>query len=173
MRKVRTFLWCVLSMLVVLAGCTPEYNWRETTVADDRATIAFPSKVQTDQRSISLDGVDLKFTLSAASIGQTVFAVGFVKLPAELPVASVEKLTKGLIDSLMSRALRPSEPELMARALKGDTFELETSVAQQPSWLMGKVLVHQGMLLQVVVSGPKKELSSENAKEFMRSLVLK
>lgn len=173
MRKLWAFIWCVLFMPVVLTGCTPEYNWRETTVADDRASIAFPSKVQTDQRLITLDGIDLRFTLSAASIGQTVFAVGFVKLPSELPVASVEKLTKGLIDSLMSRAVRPPEPDLMGKALKGDTFELETSVAQQPSWLMGKVLVHQGMLLQVVVSGPKKELSSENAKEFMRSLVLK
>lgn len=165
-------LWTVAT-LIGLAGCTPEYNWRETSVAEDRAVIAFPSKVRTEQRPLSLDGNDLKFSLAASNVGQSVFSVGFIRLPADFPSVATEKLTKGLIESLMSRSNRPPDADLIAKAMKGEVFELDTTVGQQPSWLMARVLVHQGMLLQVVVSGPKKGLTTENAREFMRSLVLK
>lgn len=172
-RKGRLYFWWLLALLAAMAGCTPEYNWRELTVAEDRAVIAFPSRVQTEQRPLVLDGRELKFSLTAASVRTSVFAVGYAALPADLPSGASDKLTKAVVESLFGRAASPASPELMARALKGDVFELETSVAQQPSWMMARVLVHQGMLLQVVVSGPKKELSKETAQEFMRSLVLK
>ena len=169
----RLYFWWLLALLVSLAGCTPEYNWRELTVAEDRAVIAFPSRVQTEQRPLVLDGRELKFSLTASSVGTSVFAVGYAALPADLPAGASQQLTKAVIESLTGRAVSPAPPELIDRALKGEVFELQTSVAQQPSWLMARVLVHQGMLLQVVVSGPKKELSKETAQEFMRSLVLK
>jgi hypothetical protein len=60
-----------------------------------------------------------------------------------------------------------------AQASSDGTIALETQVNGKPSRLMGRVLVHRGMLIQVVVSGPTQSLSSENASDFMRSLVLR
>lgn len=160
-------------MLVGLAGCTPEYNWREITVAQERVQIAFPSRIQTERRPWAFEGRELNFVLTASRVGTAVFSVGYAALPADLPVAAADQLTQAVIASLTGRAIRPAPPELIAKARKGEAFELDTAVAQQSSWLMARVLVHQGMLLQVVVSGPKKELSKETAQEFMRSLVLK
>jgi hypothetical protein len=54
-----------------------------------------------------------------------------------------------------------------------EIFTLETVVANKPSLMMARVVVHRGMLIQVVVSGPKQSLSNENALEFVRSLRLK
>ena len=59
MSKVKYLL--VLCSLLWLAGCTPEYNWRELTVADDRAVVMFPSRVQTEQRKLRVEGIDLVF----------------------------------------------------------------------------------------------------------------
>jgi len=57
--------------------------------------------------------------------------------------------------------------------LEGKIFSLETVVAGKPSLMMARVVIHRGMLIQVVASGPKQSLSNENAFEFVRSLTLR
>ncbi len=155
--------------LLWLAGCTPEYNWRELTVADDRAIVMFPSRVKTEQRTIRVDGMDLVFSLTSAAVDQSVFSVGYAPLSSALDTAQTERLVQAFATALAARVGQP----LMPQALNGDVFELESVVAGQASRLLGRVLIHRGMLIQVVVSGPKKSLSKENATEFMRSLALR
>ncbi len=155
--------------LLWLAGCTPEYNWRELTVADDRAIVMFPSRVKTEQRTIRVDGMDLVFSLTSAAVDQSVFSVGYAPLSSALDTAQTERLVQAFTTALAARVGQP----LMPQALNGDLFELESVVAGQASRLLGRVLIHRGMLIQVVVSGPKKSLSKENATEFMRSLALR
>jgi len=158
-----------LFCLLWLAGCTPEYNWRELTVADDRAVVMFPSRVQTEQRTIRVDGVELVFSLTSAAVEQSVFSVGYAALSSTLDSAQTERLVHAFATALAARVGQPLAPQ----ALNGAVFELEAVVAGQASRLMGRVLIHRGMLIQIVVSGPKKSLSHENATEFMRSLVLR
>lgn len=167
MSKVKFLL--VLFCLLWLVGCTPEYNWRELTVADDRALVMFPSRVQTEQRTLRVDGIDLVFSLTSAAVDQSVFSVGYAPLNAKLDSAQTERLIQSFATALAARVGQPLAPQ----ALNGDVFELEAVVAGQASRLMGRVLIHRGMLIQVVVSGPKKALSKETATEFMRSLVLR
>lgn len=169
----RFALWVFCVLLFGLAGCTPEYNWREQRVAEDRAVIAFPARVQTEKRALSVNGVQLDFSLSAANVGESVFAVGYAPLAADVPAEVQAMLVKSLVESLLARAEPTQRSLLEAAALQGEVFEFETLVAKQSSLMMARVFVHRGMLIQVVVSGPKKALSNENAKEFMRSLVLK
>jgi hypothetical protein len=159
-------LW--LSVLV-LAGCTPEYNWRERSVADDRGVIMFPSRIQTEQRQIDLEGSPTTFSLTSSAVGQAVFSVGFIALPESLSKEKSQALVKTVVSALAVRAGKQA-PE---SALEGEIFTLETVVANKPSLMMARVVVHRGMLIQVVVSGPKQSLSNENALEFVRSLRLK
>ena len=159
----------VLFCLIWLVGCTPEYNWRELIVADDRAIVMFPSRVKTEQRTIRVDGTDLVFSLTSAAVDQSVFSVGYAPLSSALDSAQTERLVRAFAAALAARVGQPLAPQ----ALNGEVFELESVVAGQASRLMGRVLTHRGMLIQVVVSGPKKSLSKENAVEFMRSLVLR
>jgi hypothetical protein len=167
MRQVK-FLLVVFGLLWLL-GCTPEYNWRELTVADDRAVVTFPSRVQTEQRTLRVDGIDLVFSLTSAAVGQSVFSVGYAPLSAQLDAAQTERLVRAFATALAARVGQPLAPQ----ALSGEVFELESMVAGQAARLLGRVLVHRGVLLQVVVSGPQKSLSKETATEFMRSLVLR
>ena len=161
-----SFLWLSVS---VLAGCTPEYNWRERSVADDRGVIMFPSRIQTEQRQIDIEGSPTSFSLTSSAVGQAVFSVGFIALPESLGQEKSQALVKTVVSALAARAGKQA-PE---SALEGEIFTLETIVANNPSLMMARVVVHRGMLIQVVVSGPKQSLSNENALEFVRSLRLK
>ena len=109
------------------------------------------------------------FSLTSAAVDQSVFSVGYAPLSPELDSAQTERLVRAFAVALAARVGQPLAPQ----AVNGEVFELESVVAGQASRLMGRVLTHRGMLIQVVVSGPKKSLSKENAVEFMRSLVLR
>jgi hypothetical protein len=98
-----------------------------------------------------------------------VFSVGYAPLNSVLDSAQTERLVLAFATALAARVGQPFAPQ----ALNGDVFEFESVVGGQPSRLLGRVLIHRGMLIQVVVSGPKKSLSKETATEFMRSLALR
>jgi hypothetical protein len=163
------YFWLSGIVFALLLGCTPEFNWRELSVADDRVVLAFPAKVQTEQRQLQIDDLKLVFSLSAANVGPAVFAVGYAPLPQGLGATQEMSLKRALLGSLFG----PSGKEITQAALEGKAFELETVVAKQPSVLVARVFVHRGMLIQVVASGPEKSLPREQAQEFIRSLVLK
>lgn len=163
------YFWLSGIVFALLLGCTPEFNWRELSVADDHVVLAFPAKVQTEQRQLQIDDYKLVFSLSAANVGPAVFAVGYAPLPQDLGATQEMSLKRALLGSLFGT----SGKEITQAALEGKMFELETVVAKQPSVLVARVFVHRGMLIQVVSSGPEKSLPREQAQEFIRSLVLK
>lgn len=138
-------------------------------VADNRAVIMFPSRIQTEQRPIDVEGSPTTFSLTSSAVGQAVFSVGYIALPASFGQEKSQALVKTVVAALAARAGKHAPDS----ALEGEIFTLETIVANQPSFMMARVVVHRGMLIQVVVSGPKQSLSNENALEFVRSLRLK
>jgi hypothetical protein len=138
-------------------------------VAQDRGVIMFPSRTKTEQRQIDVEGVAAIFALTSAAVGEAVFSVGYVPLPESLSPEKSAALVKTIVAALAARAGKQA-PE---SALQGEIFTLDTVVANKPSLLMAKVAVHRGMMIQVVVSGPKQSLSNENALEFVRSLRLR
>ncbi len=168
MRK-SIFLWLLSLSVVVLSACTPEYNWREWAVAEERAVIMFPSRIQTEQRPIDVEGVPSSFFLTSSAVGPSVFSVGFIPLSEKLTEVQRKALVKKVVSALAARAGGQAPEE----ALEGKVFTLETNIAGKPSLTMARVVVHRGMLIQVVVSGPKQSLSKENAVEFVRSLTLR
>jgi len=164
------FSFCLLGLTAIgLSACSPEYNWREWTVADERAVIMFPSRTQTEQRAIDVEGVPSTFSLTSSAVGPSVFSVGFIPLPEKLTEAQQAALIKKVVSALAARA----GAQAPVAALEGKMFSLETMVAGKPSFMMARVVVHRGMLIQVVASGPKQSLSNENAVEFVRSLTLR
>lgn len=167
--RILTRLSLLGCLIALLAGCTPEYNWRESMVAEDRGVIMFPSRTKIEQRQIEVEGAPASFSLISCAVGDAVFSVGYVPLPEALTGEKSAAFVKTIVSALAARAGKQA-PEA---ALKGEIFTLDTVVANQPSMLMAKVVVHRGMLIQVVVSGPKQSLSNENALEFVRSLRLR
>ncbi|MBZ1350352.1 hypothetical protein KZZ10_06805 [Alcaligenaceae bacterium LF4-65] len=159
-------LWVTLGWL---SGCSPEYNWRESSVAEERAVVMFPARAKTEQRQIEVEGVSLTFSLTSAAVRESVFSVGYAKLDDNVSAIKAQALVDAFVQALARRAGQAAP----AQAASGGIFTLESQVNGKPSRLMGRVLVHRGMLIQVVVSGPTQSLSLENASDFMQSLVLR
>lgn len=157
-----------LCWLVLLVGCTPEYNWREVEVADGSAKLAFPARVQTDQRAVMLGDEKQSFRLTSASVDDAVFAVGYMNIPKNMGDTQARQLVRDLVNSLASRVGRRAPDAAYA----SEVFELEAVVNGRPSRMLARVLLHRGMLIQVVASGPSSVLTQERANEFMRSLRL-
>lgn len=159
---------CAGLAALLLGACTPEYNWRETIVADGNAQVAFPARIRTEERPMSFDGVQLTFSLTSASVGDAVFAVGYAKLPPDANEEFSRSLVRRTVMSLAASGGEPSDA-----AFAGEVFQLDTQVAGQASRLVARVLVHRDTLIEVVASGPKAALAPEQAGDFMRSLVLR
>jgi hypothetical protein len=161
-------LAALMGFTFLLSGCSPEYNWREFTVADGRALVAFPDRVQTETRSINLDAQPLEFSLTTAAVKQNLFAVGYAPLPGALTPAQQTAVKQALLKSLAAN-LGVALPET---ANQGEPFVLESHAAK-PMRMVARVVIHRGYLLQFIVTGPPSELLTTISDEFMRSVSLR
>ncbi|ALM85043.1 hypothetical protein ASB57_20540 [Bordetella sp. N] len=152
-----------------LAACSPTYDWRELDVADGAARAAFPAKVRTESRNITLDGGPLAFTLDAARVDQAVFAVGHASLDG-LTAARRDALTRALIRSLYLN-LKVEPPADLPPA--GADIAVRGEAGGHPVLLLARVWVKGDLLIEAVASGPADKLPPAEAQTFVRSLRLR
>jgi hypothetical protein len=156
----------------LLAGCTPDYNWRQLVVAEGNVEAVFPAKVDSETRTLLLAGQTLPFTLAVAQVDQTMFAVGSAPLPPSLGLdrAAREKLGQALTRSLYANvgaAVPATLPEL------GEEVAVQGRVGQRAAWVRGRVWVTDSMLIEAVVSGPEDEAVGEHVETFLRGVRVK
>lgn len=85
-RRLRRAFSCAgaaAGLALVLAGCSPEYNWREIKATTDGYAVMLPAKPSSATRRINLEGLSIEMTMQGASAADNSFAVGTVKLPAD------------------------------------------------------------------------------------------
>lgn len=154
---------------VLLGACTPTYNWREIEIADGAARAAFPERVQTDRREITLAGQKLSFSLTTARVGDAVFAVGYAPFPPALSAdaGKRQELGTALMRSLYDN-LRAQPPT--AFPPYGQDIEVRGQAGGKPVWLLARVWVHGDILLEAVATGSEPGLPADPAREFVHSL---
>jgi hypothetical protein len=155
---------------LLLAACSPKYDWRELDVADGRVHAAFPARVLTEKRDIDVAGQRIAFSLSAANVGDSYFAVGYAPLPdatAQDPAART-RMGEALMRSLyVNLHIPPPEP------LPAFGSELEVrSLVGEPRWSLAKVWVTDHALVEVVALGSVNSLPREEAHDFVRQATL-
>ncbi len=161
-----------LALALLLAACSPSYNWREMDVADGHVRAAFPARVSTETRELRLDTHTLPFTLASATVGEAVFAVGSAPLPPEIAASPAARQALGvaLMRSLYANMQAPPPKEWPAF---GQDIEVHGKAVGKPGWLHAKVWVTDTMLIEAVAAGTEESLPAERAREFLRSVVLK
>ncbi|WP_144630312.1 hypothetical protein [Bordetella genomosp. 13] len=161
----------VLATAWLLAACSPDYNWRELDVAEGRARAAFPARVQTESRELALGGRTLKFSLTAAEVDQSVFAVGYAPLPVEVAgdAAASQALAAALMQSLYAN-LGADAPDPLPSFGQDIEVHGEAVNAGARSWMLARVWVANGMLIEAVAAGAEGKLPPERAREFMNGV---
>lgn len=161
-----------VGLALLLAACSPSYNWREMDVAGGHARAAFPARVMADTRDLKLDTHTLRFTLESATVGESVFAVGSAPLPPEIAADPVARQALGvaLMRSLYTNMQAPPPAEWPPY---GQDIEVRGKAVGKPGWLQAKVWVTDTMLIEAVAAGTEESLPAERAREFLRSVVVK
>lgn len=170
----------LLLLACLMAACTPTYNWREMPAADGAVQVAFPARPQTQTRELPVGDTRLPFTLTAATVGDAVFAVGHLVLPEGADAATRERYRQALEDSL-ARNLQATETarrDVQIRAAghggRASTaaHELELRGAPQgmPAWMLARVVVSGNRLIEIAAVGPADALSEDVARTFIDSV---
>ncbi len=159
----------LLILVGVLSACYPKYNWRELSVADGLAVVAFPARPDTAQREIVLNDMKLMFELTSATIDKTVFSVGYSQLPMNSTPAQRQEAQRAMITSLASAMGQPMPDEAFA----GEVFVLKSPEASTPLVMHARVVLYYDVVIRQIAAGPIDELTSEIAQEFMRSFKIR
>ncbi len=77
----RLFAASAAALYLLLAGCSPKYNWRDYASSDASYRVLFPAKPSTFTRTIDLDGMQVAMTMTAAEVDGATFAVGAAEAP--------------------------------------------------------------------------------------------
>jgi len=165
-RAVRVFAAALC--MVLLAGCSPEYNWREVAVADGVGMVLFPDKPRSEERSLDFSGHALRFTLTTARVDGVIFAVGHAPWP---PAMRLDRaLRQGVGKEVMASLYRnlgrevPSElPEF------GEPFEV-AGAASPGMLLQARVWLDDGGLVEGVVMGRAEGFPDAAARQFLDSV---
>ena len=80
MTRILTVLTCAL----LLAGCSPQFDWRPVAFGRQGAAGVLPDKPQTQTRQIRFESHDLPLTMHSARAGSVLFALGEAPLEAKL-----------------------------------------------------------------------------------------
>jgi hypothetical protein len=70
---------------VLMAACSPEYDWREVKPEGSRFAALMPARPASMTQPINLNGVSADMTLHGARVREVAFTVGSARLPDALP----------------------------------------------------------------------------------------
>lgn len=166
---VRVLRLAVLGPLIMLAGCYPEYNWREMPMADGLLVAAFPAKVNAQSRALDLAGVTLDFHVTSARVDQNIFAVGYARLPVDTSVSQKQAVATAMTDSL-AHSLGATVDQ---GGREGRPFIIRSQQGETPLLVVARVVEHRDLVVRMMASGPADALPEEMAMTFIESLSLR
>ena len=152
---------------LVLAGCSPAYNWRDYNSPDAPYQAMFPDKPVTHKRSINLDGLTVDMTMTAAEIDGTVFAIGSAEAPdAAQAQAAVAAMRTAMVNNIGATITREEKKDA---AINIDAKGMQNGA---PMRLVGHFESRGTRFYQVVVMGKEKNVPQDEVDMFMSSFKL-
>jgi len=162
---VAAWLFAALCALA-LGACDPKFNWREVKGKNPPFTVLLPAKPASLTRPINLDGLKVDMTMTAAEVDGVSFAVGAVQLA---DAAQAQAAARAMQTAMVNNFHGTAKP--LERAT--DPMDIEASgtpAAGAPGMLLiGHFAAAGNRAYQVIVVGPEKEVSREQAATFLAS----
>jgi hypothetical protein len=173
---------------VLLAACSPRFDWREIRQPAAGFVVALPDRPQTVEREISYDHpggpVRATMTMVSTGVGASLFAVGSVRLPSsaidtpEALAATLAWFSDGLLRNVQAKGAAPGEAGKPAglgqRTLRASrAFTAAGSAASgRPARLAVRLYVVDDRLFQLVALGAEGEIPPQALETFFDSFRL-
>ena len=150
---------------IVLAGCSPTYNWRDYTSSDGTFRVLFPAKPSTHTRSIDLGGIRVDMTMTAAEVEGNTFAVG----TAVAPDAAMAQATLPAMRQALLRNIGATQD--VAEPAPGKPLEVDATGKGNggPVRLVGRFVAKGARVYQVIVVGKPDRMKPEQTEQFLAS----
>ncbi|WP_240162447.1 hypothetical protein [Glaciimonas sp. PAMC28666] len=173
----RTALLCAsVSLVLVLASaCSPKFNWRQVQGNDAPFSVLLPAKASTFSRAVDLDGIKLNMTMTAAEVGDVVFAVGSAKLNDPDQAAPAIQAMKTALVKNINGSVKSETANVASGGSQGTVSKIDIEAlgpaenTGQPKVLFAHLEAKGQYIYQVIVIGPQKAVSTENVETFMQS----
>jgi len=162
----KRLLLCAFATLVV-AACSPAYNWRNFSSTDAPFSVMFPDKPSVHTREIDIDGMKVSMTMTAAQVEGTTFAVGSAQAP---DAAQARAALAGMKTALVKNIGATVRSEKAA----GNGIDIDAVGMQKgtPMRLVAHFEARDKRFYQVIIMGPEKTITKENVEMFMSSFKL-
>ncbi|HWK71262.1 hypothetical protein [Pollutimonas sp. M17] len=153
----------------LLAACSPQYNWRQLTVAGGAVTAFFPDKPVTQERSLPFSGHAIAFSMTSATVDGALFTVAYAALPEALRAdEAVRKEFAAAVVGSLYRNLGQEPPQTIP--VSGESFTIEGEspdgaiTLQARAWLTGQGLV------EGIVTAARDRFPEPQAAEFLHGV---
>jgi hypothetical protein len=93
----------LLTVIILLAACSPKLDWRTVQSPQERYTALFPGKPDKLERRIPYQEQELNQTLEAVKIDNDIYSIGSIQVPVN-QAAATEKIITQLKNNLLERA---------------------------------------------------------------------
>lgn len=158
-----------LIMVFMLAACSPDYNWRQVSLADNTVTAFFPDRTVTQSRTLVFDGHELEFSLTSAVVGEASFTVAHAALPEALRNDATRRQAFGqaVLQSLY-RNLGVEPPGSLPEP--GQTFLIEGQAPDRGLRLKARFWLSEQALTEALVTASPRDFPDNQADEFLRGV---
>jgi hypothetical protein len=171
---------------LLLAGCAPEYDWRDIRAPGGEYWVRLPAKPAIMTRRIHLEALEVDMTMQGAKVKDNAFTVALVPLPsqpAETAGMSPERALAAMREQMLRNIGAP--PSTPSQSVGVDLVDIDgrpigklqvQEVAARGTGrhadmaLRGRFGVWQGQALQIVAIGP--DMDPEQTGHFLDSLRL-
>jgi hypothetical protein len=164
---------------LVLAGCSPKYNWRDYSSPDASYRVMFPGKPANYTRSIHLDGMAVDMTMTATEVEGATYAVGNAEAPdAQKARAALDAMKIALVRNIGATSATEKSSASAAASAAGSAGVLASDVVANgvlngvQMRLIGHFEARGKRFYQVVVIGPAKSIEPEQSEQFISSFKL-
>lgn len=162
----------VLLALVLCAGCTPTYDWRDVRGTTAPYTVLLPAKPATHARPVNLGGIQADMTMTAAEVDDVTFAVGTAELP---DAAQAQAALLVMKDTLVKNIGGVVRHEKSALGSNLSTIDLDagpapgTAAGGKANVLHAHFVARDRRVYQVIVVGREKAVRPEAVDTFLTS----
>ena len=159
----------LISFLValLLAACSPTYNWRAYQSTHAPYSVVFPDKPDAQTRQVNLGGVNVEMTMTGARVEGNVFAVGSAQVASEAQAAAA-------LAAMKTAMVQNIGGTVTSEKATANALDIVANGSQKghPIRLYGHFEARQRRIYQVIVIGDPQHLSDENVEMFLSSFKL-
>ncbi len=160
----------VAAIALATSGCSPNFNWREVQGIDPSYIVLLPAKPSSHTRDITLDGLKVTMSMTAAESEDINFAVASVTLESEAQRnTALLALQKSMLNNIHGNIIEQKNITLKDGTAMTEIQALGATSNGRKLRLYARFGVRDHSVFQVVALGPSEKLTDEIADTFLSS----